>query len=91
MRITPSRNFALGDKGFHITFDNGWTISVQWGSNNYCSNRGGVFQNAVTAEIAIFDPAWNFYRPNGWNDDVLGYQTANQVAEWISYVARCLP
>jgi|TARA_Y100000310_G_scaffold333385_1_gene410832 hypothetical protein len=26
-------------KGFFMTFDNGWSISVQWGTMNYCDNR----------------------------------------------------
>jgi hypothetical protein len=26
-------------KGFHITFKNGWTASVQFGPGNYCSNH----------------------------------------------------
>jgi hypothetical protein len=26
-------------KGFHITFANGWTVSVQWGMGNYCPNQ----------------------------------------------------
>ena len=25
-------------KGFHMTFANGWTVSVQWGAGNYCQN-----------------------------------------------------
>lgn len=25
-------------KGFHMTFANGWTASVQWGAGNYCPN-----------------------------------------------------
>jgi hypothetical protein len=32
--------FKITDgKGFHITFENGYTVSVQWGCNNYCDNR----------------------------------------------------
>ena len=27
-----------GGKGFHITFANGWTVSVQFGPGNYCDN-----------------------------------------------------
>lgn len=27
------------NKGFTITFDNGWTVSVQFGPGNYCQNR----------------------------------------------------
>lgn len=25
-------------KGFHVTFENGWTVSVQFGYGNYCDN-----------------------------------------------------
>jgi len=28
-----------GGKGFTMTFANGWTISVQFGTGNYCENR----------------------------------------------------
>jgi hypothetical protein len=27
-----------GKKGFHITFENGYTVSVQFGPGNYCDN-----------------------------------------------------
>ena len=27
-----------GHKGFHITFENGYTVSVQFGPANYCDN-----------------------------------------------------
>jgi hypothetical protein len=31
--------FKITDgKGFHMTFANGWTVSVQWGAGNYCQN-----------------------------------------------------
>ena len=26
-------------KGFRITFENGLTVSVQWGAGNYCDNH----------------------------------------------------
>jgi hypothetical protein len=26
------------NKGFQMTFENGWTISVQFGYGNYCDN-----------------------------------------------------
>jgi hypothetical protein len=28
-----------GARGFHMTFPNDWTVSVQWGPGNYCDNR----------------------------------------------------
>lgn len=27
------------NKGFQMQFANGWTVSVQWGRDNYCENR----------------------------------------------------
>lgn len=51
-------------KGFQITFENGWTVSVQFGPGNYCDNygrEGGKEEEAsgsegsTTAECAI----WN--------------------------------
>lgn len=46
-------------KGFHMTFENGLTISVQWGAGNYCDNHhNGDFTfrtdaRSDTAEIAV--------------------------------------
>lgn len=27
------------NKGFRMTFDNGFNVSVQWGAGNYCDNH----------------------------------------------------
>jgi hypothetical protein len=57
-------------KGFFITFENGYSLSVQWGYGNYCANRheydsGGDYvdnqrvlgeEGSNTAEIAIINP-----------------------------------
>ena len=37
------------NKGFHMTFDNGLTISCQMGSGNYCNNRD--FYRGFQAEM----------------------------------------
>ena len=34
-------------KGFGMTFDNGFTISVQWGKGNYSSNRDLVEDDTI--------------------------------------------
>lgn len=41
------------NKGFHMTFNNGILISVQWGSMNYCANRSytGAFGSEMRQEI----------------------------------------
>lgn len=34
-----TRGFKItAGKGFHVTFENGITVSVQWGPGNYCDN-----------------------------------------------------
>jgi hypothetical protein len=66
------------NKGFHITFANGITISVQWGPGNYCDNRDMSFKSMIftdsgqpaapspTAEIALWDKSrrWITKRAN---------------------------
>lgn len=50
-------------KGFHITFDNGVTVSVQFGSSNYCDNyelpwSGPSAEQEIessNAEVAVWD------------------------------------
>jgi hypothetical protein len=48
--------------GFQMTFDNGWTVSIQFGPENYCdhyhANRGpdeGRWESSC-AEIAAWSP-----------------------------------
>jgi hypothetical protein len=37
-------------KGFHITFPNGWTVSVQFGAGNYCENYDMTFDKSIPLE-----------------------------------------
>jgi len=83
---------SFRNKGFHITFPNKWTISVQFGPDNYCNDYGEVDQEwrlpkkqdywaSPDAEVAI------------WHDDHamferLGWQTALQVADLIALLAN---
>jgi len=88
-------NITLG-KGFRMTFQNGYSISVQWGVGNYCDNRHEKndyhikFPNwkSASAEIAIFDKNDNFHRPESWSDDVLGWQKADEVLFWMNYTSN---
>lgn len=84
--------FETGSKrpGFHMTFTNGNTVSVQWGKYNYCDVETSVEHGEAThlgknAEIAAWDKDGNWYRFPG--DNVLGYQTTNNVASFINFVA----
>jgi hypothetical protein len=81
-------------KGFHLTFDNGWTVSVQWGPSNYCSNQATDFSipreiaancgeyQSNTAEVA----AWT---ENAQDDDpIRAYIRADEVADLIHEISQ---
>ena len=42
-------------KGFHMTFANGWTVSVQWGAGNYCQNYNARPSEGLYTESAYED------------------------------------
>ena len=83
-------------KGFHMTFENGLSVSVQWGAGNYCDNHFPKDMDfsfskdaeSSTAEVAIFDKAMNFMDTYQFVDDsastdgeVIGYLTPSQVVD----------
>jgi hypothetical protein len=93
--------FSTTGKGFQLTFENGLTISVQWGYFNYCTNRQSPlapevlydeleelkrnkFFDCDTAEIAVWDESgkWMDFE----NDQVKGWVTADEVADYITKV-----
>lgn len=84
------------NKGFSMTFENNLTISVQFGTANYCSRksyssdyRSEMKKDIIeseTAEIAIWDENDKWF--NFGSDEVKGYCTSNEVAQWINKVAN---
>ena len=79
-------------KGFHIQFENGWKISVQFGKSNYGGNYdfegdyGDPVPPSGTAEIAAIAPNGDFMEwPDG--DTVQGYQTPTQVLAAMNMIA----
>ena len=85
-------------KGFHLTFDNGLTISVQIGHGNYCDNYNLIsdFYNlrvsqcdiqSKNAEVAIWDETGKWLTSNFiGDDDVIGYLDVNQIVDLINKV-----
>jgi hypothetical protein len=76
-------------RGFHLTFDNGWTISVQIGWGNYCANydRGSIDtepEPSPNAEIAVWHTDGEFIELNG--DAVQGYVSTEKVGRAITFV-----
>lgn len=77
--------------GFQMTFDNGWTVSVQWHSGAYCSRKdlhyapgSEEFGDSFTAEIAAWDSNGDWYEFE--SDTVLGYQTPNEVVTFMELI-----
>ena len=83
--------FSLtGNKGFQITFENGNTVSIQWGPGNYCklaeqrASESGEF--AHTVEAAAWDRNNNWHNCGG--DQVKGWLTPDEALEFITFVAN---
>ena len=84
-------------RGFHLTFDNDWTISVQFSGGHYCDNKNESYDwarnrvmdsipvHSSNAEIAV----WR--RNDGLiyleNDNVRGWTSADEVARVIHKVS----
>ncbi len=92
-----------GSKGFQLSFENGLTISVQFGRGNYCQNKKsttlfpGHFADVEcpNAEIAIFPTdtllqnIWltNKFLPKKRGQDVVGYVKPDEIAKLIRRVS----
>ena len=83
------------NKGFRMTFANGMTISVQFGTSNYCSRKSfdprpmsemrECIVNSPDAEIAIWDANGDWFIFG--SDQVKGFVTPDEVALWIHIVS----
>jgi hypothetical protein len=69
--------------GFHLTFENGNTISVQFGLGSYSSNRKQSKPKSNTAEIAIWNTNGDWYVFD--DNTVKGWCSPDEVAEWIQF------
>ena len=84
---------ATQNKGFGMTFDNGFTISVQWGTENYCEKKSFNTDTdpvdphrweSLSAEIAIYKDQ-KFIDVG--DDQVIGWLSPDEVAKVIEIVA----
>ena len=98
--------FYISDgKGFQITFSNGFTASVQFGEFNYCEyylglkkpkiRKKGKNAHSRDAEVACFDKDGNLISLEGYDkervDKVIGFLTANEVLDFMNWVANLPP
>lgn len=92
-RISPRLGQTETGKGFQITFDNGWTASVQWGYGMYCDTRDEEKpKESQTAEIAAIAPNGSLVKmdPND-SDTVRGWQSPADVLTFLNWVATQEP
>ena len=85
------------NEGFSMKFENGYTISVQFGHRNYCSRRSmdasvmmaekdNKINSSLTAEIAILKRG-KFIKVFEDKGDVKGWVDSDEVATVISIVS----
>jgi len=94
--------FTKGPMGFHIDLENGWTVSVQFGIGNYCSNRSNIgnpfkdipeFIECPNAEIAAWATDTRGIGTTDWylfedGEQVKGWQNPTKVIDFINLIAR---
>ena len=86
-----------GNRGFHVTFENGYTVSVQFGWGNYCSNRHAEpdYDNpdrkpwsSHDAETAVCGPdGVMLVRPSNPGGTVQGWQSPADVLALMVWAA----
>ena len=86
-----------GNKGFHIVFKNGWTVSVQFGPGNYCDNYDrNILSEAevcgkdgsTTAECAVWGPDGEMVEYKGWGNSVSNRSTPAEVLELLNWANK---
>ena len=93
-------------KGFHMTFENGLTASVQWGAGNYCDNHFPEDMDfscskdarSDTAEVAVIDSNGKFLKiaqflhEDAYCDDVVcGWLSPEEVLFFLNKVKEFNP
>lgn len=81
-------------KGFHVTFANGYTVSVQFGAGNYCDHYNADFgkdaelasAGSNTAECAVWANDHSMIaHPSFDNDTVGGRMTPKAVLDLLNW------
>ena len=73
-----SKFTITGGKGFHLKFENGYTVSVQFGPGSYCENRSLDYVDfnreprsktceSSDAEVAVWDDKGAWVTQRAWD------------------------
>ena len=74
--------------GFCVEYENGYSVSVQFGYGNYCDNYNGGVDKPKTAECAVILEGEFCQIDETWSDSVKGHMTAEQVTELMCQVMK---
>lgn len=79
-----------GNKGFHITFPNGWTVSVQFGPGNYCENNDADFKLPKASDSWRSKDAevWCFNGDNHYPKEPLASQSPLEVLKILNKISK---
>lgn len=83
--------YSTNNKGFQLTFSNGYTISVQFGAGNYCKNRHDK-NTMPTGLYSCKDAEISYWHEKSRTEiHIEIHCTSNEVAEWINKVSNFPP
>ena len=96
--MSKSKFVSTHNKGFQMTFENGFRISVQWGVGNYCEKQMNTnyewnestkhdFWSSNSAEIAVFNKEGSMIPITGYtleNKDGTEDNYTDVVSGWLS-------
>lgn len=98
--MADKTGFAItGARGFHVTFKNGVTVSVQFGAGNYCEHHVrdismiGKEKNhspweSIDAEVAMWDKEGAWLTGQYFEDDqVHGWLAPDELPELLAWAA----
>jgi len=78
--------YQVGHGNFTLKFSNGYTVSLAMGDGMY--SEGNFQEGFNTIEVGVWDDKGDWYCPWNDDDDVIGYQTVEEVLEIINEVAE---
>ncbi len=86
MKSTINATTNKHQRGFHFNFKNGYTVSIQFGSGNYCDVRDyspnaddSKLPPAECVEVGIFETESGKWVRLGEHDDVAGWVPVDDI------------
>lgn len=98
MQKKNKKGFTICDnKGFHIAFQNGWVVSVQFGRGNYSENYDLIFSDPKAKDYPSKEGmesddaevwCWNEITEEYYPEEPLSNQTPKQVLNLLNKFSK---